>query len=88
MTMNKAVNVCVLSPDRAFAEMLAAELEGMWEKISVSVDKYSVGDIVVLDLDGGSAVTSIDEGDYIIGFSRKENTIFRIPSQTTDDPSI
>jgi DNA-binding response OmpR family regulator len=73
--MNKAVNVCVLSPDRAFAEMLAAELEGMWEKISVSVDKYSVGDIVVLDLDGGSAVTSIDEGDYIIGFSRKENTI-------------
>lgn len=56
-------------------EMIAAELEGMRENISVSVDKYIAGSIVILDLDGGFAVTSINEGDDIIGFSRKENTI-------------
>ena len=72
--MNKEINVCVLSSDGLFAEMIAAELEGMKENISVCVDKYVEGSIVILDLDGGSAA-NISESDDVIGFSRKENSI-------------
>ena len=65
----------MLSPHRAFAEMIAAELDEMRENISVLVDRYVEGSIVILDLDSGFSVAGISESDDVIGFSRKENSI-------------
>ena len=69
------VNVCVLSSDIVFAEMLRAELEETKEVFLVVVNQYRENSIVVLDLDSDGWSTSISQDDEVIGFSRNETAV-------------
>lgn len=69
------INICVLSSDLAFAEMLCAELEETREIASVHVNQYREGGIVILDLDSDGWSASISLSDDIIGFSRNETAV-------------
>ena len=69
------INVCVLSSDELFAKMLGNELEDIRENLSVCVNQYREGSIVILDLDSDSWISSVSSADEIIGFSRNEDDI-------------
>ena len=69
------INICVLSSDLVFAEMLCAELEEIKEIAAVCVNQYREGSIVVLDLDSDGWSASISQSDDIIGFSRNEKAV-------------
>ena len=69
------INICVLSSDLVFAEMLCAELEEIKEIATVCVNQYREGSIVVLDLDSDGWSTSISQDDEVIGFSRNETSV-------------
>ena len=69
------INICVLSSDKLFALMLCSELGEIKENVSVTVNQYSKGSIVVLDLDSDVWSASIDTEDPIVGFSRNEGSV-------------
>lgn len=69
------MDVCVLSADELFASMLCSELEDIKENLSVYVNQYREGSIVILDLDSDVWSSNISPDDYIIGFSRNETDL-------------
>ncbi len=69
------VKIYILSSDLIFAEMLCAETLDIKSDVSVEINRYAEGGIVIMDLDSEPYGAELNSDDYIIGFSRNENSV-------------